>query len=446
MSKKLFIFLLFIFASPSSQAFMWGVGNAAFQVEGSPLDSDWLRFTKKAGNIKDGTNADIATDFWNRYEEDFKLAKELGANTFRISIAWERIQPGPDKWDLTALQKYEQILSKMRSYGLEPVVTLQHFVLPGWLADRGGLLAPNFPAIYTKYALAVIDRLSSGAAGVKLWMTFNEPEILVFCGYFWSCWPPKFYLEPVKAVNASANIARAHLMTVKQLRGFARNRPHLQSVRVSVAKHWTPVVPKSSAPGDVKAAQFYDDMFNRQFMDAFLYGKIRFTMPGDGASVSETIPLPDQRPGMDYVSINYYQRSVVSKKLAYPYYDSVTGPGTKNDLGWEIYPNGLYQSLKDVTRYQLPILVSENGVADKSDRHRPTFLKGHLDATMKAKKEGAPVFGYLHWSLTDNFEWAEGLSPRFGLVEIDYRTLQRKPRPSFLVFQNLIKSYSRFLD
>ncbi|MBS1958288.1 MAG: family 1 glycosylhydrolase [Bdellovibrionales bacterium] len=422
--------------------FLWGVGNAAFQVEGSPQDSDWYRFTHKAGAIKDGTNADVATDFWNRYEEDFKLAREMGANTFRISIAWERIQPAADRWDMAALAKYERILTKMQSYGLLPVVTLQHFVLPGWLADRGGLLAKNFPEIYTQYAMTVMNRLSAAPASVKLWMTFNEPEILVFCGYFWSCWPPKVYLEPVKAVNASANIARAHLMTVTQLRRAAKSKRNLSNVQISVAKHWTPVQPKTNKDGDVKAAQFYDDMFNRQFMDAFLYGKIRFLMPGKDASVTQTIALPDQRPGMDFISINYYQRSIVSKLPVYPHYMSVTGPGTKNDLGWEMYPTGLYTLLKDVARYKLPIMISENGVADKTDQYRPDFLKAHLNALIKAKNEGVPVVGYLHWSLTDNFEWAEGLSPRFGLVEMDYKTLERKPRPSYYMYRDLIKHYS----
>ncbi len=429
------LFCLTFIPSLKANPFMWGVGNSSFQVEGSPEDSDWYQFTHSKGMIEDGTNADVATDFWNRYPEDFALAKKLGANTFRISLAWERIEPKKNEWNEAALDKYEAMILKMRENGLEPVVTLHHFVNPAWVAEKGGLLSPTFATDFTSYAIKAMTRLSKAPANVKWWMTFNEPEILVFCGYFWSCWPPKIYHDPVKAQNAFLALAKAHLLTVREIEA-----KKLNPVKVSIAKHWAVIMPKTSSKKDVEAAKMYDDFFNRQFMNALLTGKLYFHMPGAQA-IEESVEMPPSRPGLDYVGLNYYQRSIVNFQEKYPYYNSVTGPGEKNELGWEMYAEGMYKALKEVSVYKLPILVSENGVADKNDKWRSKFLESHLENLAKAKKEGVDVIGYLHWSLTDNFEWASGLKPRFGLVEIDYTTLKRTPRPSFFTYQKLIESY-----
>ena len=421
-----------VYALPA-QPFLWGVANASFQVEGSPADSDWYRFTHRARKIKDRTNADQATDFWNRYHEDFLLAKQLGVNSFRLSIAWERIQPEKDCFDETALEHYVSMMKDLRTLGIEPIITLQHYVLPAWLADEGGLLAEKFPEYFTAYAEKVISRLRQNPTQVSYWITFNEPELWVMASYLQGKWPPNHFLRPKQAVKAAAAIARAHIQLVNRIRAL-----QFQEAKISVAKHWSVIQAFSSKNKDQKTARWVDDLFNRQFMDAFLDGNIRFKLPGTKA-LHEKINIKGAgKRGLDFISVNYYQRALIKRTFFYPNFGTRKGPGPTNDLGWEIYPEGMYLALKDIQKYGLPILISENGTADKNDSHRSEFLKNHIQQLQKAKDEGVNLMGYLHWSLTDNFEWAEGLTPRFGLVEIDYSTQKRTPRPSFFVYQKII--------
>ncbi len=413
--------------------FLWGVANSSFQVEGSPVDSDWKRWTEVPGKIADNSSAVLATDFWNRFEEDFQLAKNLGAKAFRISIAWERIQPKENVWDESSLAHYEKIIESMRRHGLEPIVTLQHFTLPAWLAEKGGLLAQEFPTSFALYAEKVIKRLSFAPARVDYWMTFNEPIVMAQIGYMEGKWPPGIQNDPIKTIRVVANIARAHLKAVEKIRSIPQ-----KNIKVSIAQHWRDF---QTGPGfwNWPAKKLCDWVFNRQLVNALMTGSLWFWMPGS-EFIHETIALPEGRPGLDYLGINYYGRILISTTLTPPFVKTEEGPGMKSDLGWEIYPEGLYRVLKQVAAYKLPILISENGLADASDRHRGEFLKSHIVQMKKAQSEGIPLIGYLHWSLTDNFEWAYGFTPRFGLVEIDYQTLKRKPRPSYFVYKEIIQN------
>jgi len=415
--------------------FLWGVSNSAFQVEGTPADSDWRRWTLQPGKIKDGTAADRATDFWNRFPEDARLAQEGGLNAFRMSVAWERIQPGPDRWDEAALAHYEKMIVELRRRGLEPVVTLQHFALPGWLADRGGLLAAEFVPKFARYAVTVVSRLSRPPARVKYWMTINEPMILVRGAYLEGDWPPGIR-NPKLAMMAAGALAKAHLEAVREIRGRCGAGPW-----VSIAKNWQVFQAADGNPLSLVAAEQLEYLFNKQFMNAALKGEIAFWMPGLPQPTVEKVPLPGGRAAMDYLGINNYGRWLVSHSAEPPGFKLAEGPGPKSDMGWEIFPEALYRALKHAAGYGLPILVSENGVADRSDALRGKFLEEHLAWIARARREGIPVFGYLYWSLTDNFEWAHGLAPRFGLVEMDYETLERKPRASYYRFRDLVSRY-----
>ncbi|MBS1985499.1 MAG: glycoside hydrolase family 1 protein [Bdellovibrionales bacterium] len=409
-----------------SSGFMWGVANAAFQVEGSPAPSDWTDWVKKPGTIVDGTTGDRGTDFWNRYDEDFKLAQELGSNTFRISIAWERLVPAPGQWNEAALAHYEKMIVAMRARGLEPVVTLHHYTLPQWLADEGGILAKDFVNQFAAYSVRVVRRLSASPARVTWWMTFNEPMVLCNASYVSGEWPPGKKGDFQGAIKAAANLARAHIEAVRRIR--AEKLP----IKMSIAKHWRLFEGK---PGDITGgplAKTVDWAFNRQILTALTTGKLNFWMPGALWPENDTIALPEKRSTLDYIGLNYYGRTFLGTKLAAPFFELSEGPGPKSDIGWEMYPEGMYLALKDAAQYKLPILISENGVADAQDRFREEYIRSHLFYMAKAMREGVNVIGYLHWTLTDNFEWAKGLTPRFGLVEIDYsHNLARKPRPSF---------------
>lgn len=414
------------------EGFLWGVANAAFQVEGRPLESDWSRWTHQPGKISDGTTADIVTDFWNTYDEDFKLAQDLGANAFRISIAWERIEPKRGEWDDRALAHYEQMIVAMRKRGLEPVVTLHHFVLPGWLANTGGLLSPDFVPEFADYAEHVVKRLSAAPASVTYWMTLNEPMVLVNAAYMTGEWPPGQVSDPRGAIESAANLARAHIAATARIR--ALNNPAL---KVSVATHYR-IFEGKSGWIDGLVAKFLDWVFNRQFLSAVTTGRFLFWMPG-GPLIREKVALPEGRSTLDYFGMNFYGRTIVEALWKAPNFALSEGPGPKTDIGWEMNPQTFYEALKDAKRYNLPILVTENGLADHEDKVRADFIRWHLESLTKARNEGVPIIGYLHWSLTDNFEWAKGLSPRFGLVAVEYGAKpKRKPRPSFEVYKSFI--------
>lgn len=431
----LFALLSFpLFAQDSSGKFLWGAANAAFQVEGSPGDSDWYRFTHTKGKIEDGTNADKATDFWNRYKEDFQIARDTGLNAFRISIAWERIEPQEGIWDDAALTKYEEIITAMRSYGLEPVVTLHHFVLPFWVAQKGGLEAKNFPELFARFSAHVVDRLARGKANVSWWLTFNEPEILVMGGYTDGDWPPGLK-DPNRGIQAAVGYAKAHIEAVKRIRALGINH-----VKVSIAKHWRVFEAANSHPGSKAMTKLLNFLFNEQFTTCLTTGRIFFWMPGAGKPHLEWVTLPEGKSTLDYLGMNQYGRSLVTGKTSAPFYETSSGNGEKNDLGWEIWPDALVDAVKTAyDTYRLPVLITENGLADAKDEKRPRFLEGHFKAMEKIQSLKLPLLGYLHWSLTDNFEWARGLTPRFGLVEIDYANGTRKPRPSLKVFEKLVR-------
>lgn len=414
--------------APFPRDFLWGVANSAFQVEGNPGDSDWSRFTRRPGAIRDGTNADVATDFWNRYEEDFALANKIGLNAFRISIAWERIAPRDGEWDAGALAHYRKIISAMRKYGLEPIVTLQHFALPGWLVDEGGLLSPRFAEVFAEYARYVIPALSEGSEGVRIWLTMNEPELMAFLGYNVGVWPPAL-AKSRRGSEALLALARGHVAAVRAVRSLVP-----PETKFGIAKNWMVFTPIRRNGIDSLAANIVNRYGNLAFLDALLTGQANFRFL-DGDTYRGRLNIPKGFRALDFIGLNYYTRNQVGIVPRPPFYASRFGPGMKSDLGWEIYPEGIESAIRQAhAKFKLPILISENGIADADDSRRAEFVKDHLQKLRKLNSERIPLLGYLHWSLTDNFEWADGLTPRFGLVGIDYATGARFPRPSYRAY------------
>ncbi len=427
--------------------FLWGVANAAFQVEGAVIDgvptkSDWYEWTHTPGKITDGTNADQATDFWNMYEKDFKLASELGVNSFRLSVAWERIQPKENQWDEEALSHYQKIIEKMREYGLEPIVTLHHFVLPKWVVDKGGLLSPDFPRIFAIYAQHVVAALTKKPYSVHFWITFNEPAVLAMKGYVSGEWPPGLKGDTQKALKAQSQMAEAHIQAQREIKKLS-----IPDLKLGIAQHWRDFQPKTNSFFDRKVRSFLDLAFNRYFINILMTGNpcskfFRVFCPSSSLRVHEKV--------LDFIGINYYGRTIVSFVGLPGLYKTEEGPGPKSDMGWEVYPEGMYTVLKEVSKFGLPIMVTENGVADHGikkpdgrvfDPTREKFLRDHIDYMFKARDEGVNVIGYMYWSLTDNFEWSSGTTPRFGLVEFDYGTQSRKPRDSFDIYKSIIRSH-----
>lgn len=424
------LFAQSIFASNfnSQRVLLKGVANSSFQVEGSPQPSDWYVWTHTKGKIKDGTNADRATDFWNRYEEDISLAKDLGSNAFRISIAWERVEPVEGQFNQDAIDHYKKIVLAMRAKGIEPVVTLHHFVLPLWLSNEGGLLNAYFPQKFARFAKRMGAALTKAPYSVKYWITLNEPMVQAIIGYQMGVWPPGIQ-DGRKTAEAALSLAKAHIYGVRALRSLGK-----ENLKISIAHHWRVFQPAHSInPVEVFYANVANDRSNVEFINSIMSGNLSFGVMGLTLDrVEAKIPLRKNEKMLDFLGINYYGRFLMQFKWGTPPFEALEGPGVKTDMGWEIYPKGMDITLEEVFRqFHLPILITENGLADRADSKRCGFIHDHFREMKRAISRGVPVLGYLHWSLTDNFEWAEGLTPRFGIVSIDYKTMERKPRGSF---------------
>lgn len=440
MRKITFAFLIAYFFGTTicfADPFYWGVASAAFQVEGSPADSDWKIWTHTPGKIEDGTNADRATDFWNRYDEDFQLAGKtdgespsLGANAFRISLAWERIEPEKGKFSEDALNHYLEMVKSMRQHGLEPFLTLHHFAFPLWVAKGGGPLADSFPNDFAEYAEKVVQFFAQHGSPVHFWMTFNEPNVLAYEGYIYGEWPPGEKGPTQEALKVQFNLAQAHLLAAHKMKIAD------PTSKVGIALHWRVFQPKRKNFLDARVATVLDFLFNRYFLNTIVKGSPCTSLIQMFCAKTKI----STAGALDFIGVNYYSRSLASFTVKAPYYvvEEGTGPH-KNDLGWEIYPEGLGIALKDLSDYKKSIVITENGIADHADRWRSSFLLDHIKVLKEAQRSGIDVMGYFYWSLTDNFEWARGLKANFGLVEIRYDTFKRIPRPSFYTYQKIIK-------
>jgi len=232
---------------------------------------------------------------------------------------------------------------------------------------------------------------------------------------------------------AAKNLVRAHFQAVTKMR---RLSPDL---RISIAQHWRHFQPKRRwNPFDRAAAAYLDTVFNRNFVRALMTGRNSWWMPGASAG-AEQLELPEGRATLDYLGINYYGRMMAVSTLKPPFITVEEGAGPKTDLGWEMCASSLTDVLEHASVYGLPLMISENGLADAEDKLREDFIREHLDAVGRALQKGVNVVGYLHWSITDNFEWAFGLKPRFGLVAYDYTKKIRTPRASFEAYRRLIE-------
>ena len=407
--------------------FLFGAATSAHQVEGGNVHNDWAAFEREAGNIGDGTASGAAADHWRRVTEDIGLLTAMGANAYRFSIEWSRVEPEDGRWDGEAWAHYADELSQLRQAGIEPMVTLLHFTLPGWLAEQGGLTSGRFPESFAQFAAEAGRRFG---AQVDLWCTVNEPNVQMYQAYVQGVWPPAVR-DTGQASRAFAGLVRGHAAAAAALR---REDPGSE---VGVAMNLILFEPdRRWSVLDWVAAHEADKGFNWAFYDSIASGSISFHLAGF-PGIEE--PLPGLEGSADYFGINYYRRNLVRFTPSAPgLVTLLQGPGRLSDSGVEIYPEGLLRMLRRVwRRYELPIYITENGVADARGSLRPAYLRSHMYAASLAIAAGIPVRGYFHWSLLDNFEWSEGYAHRFGLYSVDFETLERTPGPAVEEFRRL---------
>ncbi len=411
------------------EGFLLGTASAAHQVEGG-LWNDWMRMERdQPWRIKDGSSAAVGIDHFRRYRQDLQMLAEMGHTAHRFSVEWARVEPEPGSFDVAALRHYADVASTCRSMGMEPVVTLHHFTLPVWLADRGGVLHPEAPRLFARYAAACAVALG---AEVRWWVTLNEPSVLAVLAYAQGDWPPhrrSLWL----ALRSGVAMLRMHAAAAAALRQAGASRGHRPLI--SIAHHERPLVPRPGSLGARLAAPVASQVFNRWFLRCCHSGHV---LPPAGAGGT----LPGLRGSLDYIGLNYYteERVRFDPAAALRLFVSPDPDPTlpRSSLGWGIDPGGLRRALINLWQeFHLPLLVTENGVADEHDELRPDYLVDHLRAAIEALSAGVDVRGYLMWTGFDNFEWLEGYSAHFGLIEVDRATLERRPKPSAALFSEI---------
>ncbi len=389
--------------------FLWGAATAAHQIEGNNTNSDWWAWEHSTARIEQlrakGLNPEdfqsgIACDSYNRFDEDFELAQHLNHNATRLSIEWARIEPKEGVFNEFAFEHYEKVLQSAKAHGLTTFVTLHHFSIPLWFRDKHAFEHKENIIYFTRYAEIAARRL---AQYTDFWITINEPEIYSLTGYIQGIYPPH-KKNIFTARSVANNLISAHnavAPVIKRITG----KP------VSMAYHLSDLQPADTFGQVVASLGHY--FANRYILERTI-------------------------ENCDFIGVNYYFHHHVglfgARKHSHSGHDLT-------DLGWGIHPEGLERVLLFLRQYKKPIYITENGLADAKDVKREKYIKDHLCYMHKAIMAGADVRGYLHWSLIDNFEWQEGFSPRFGLIEIDRQDLlRRKVRFSATVYAEICKN------
>lgn len=373
------------------EGFYWGASSASYQVEGNIYNTDWAYEARTSKRVP---VADSGPDHWNRYKEDFEIAKSLGHNSTRISLEWSRIEPEEGEFSMEAIRHYENVLRELRKLGLEPFITLWHFTIPEWLYKKGGAENRDFPEHFERFAKYAMKHLSKYCSH---WVTMNEPEVFTSNGWLRGNWPPfkKNFLIEVKVTN---NLAKAHVKAYLAMKKINLNA-EVGIVKDNIYFH------SNGNPVNKIIAKVMREYWNFRF-----FRKIK--------------------NNFDSIGLNYYFHSKYGPKKYYK----------KNDMGWDIFPEGIYHVLLELKRYNKPVFVAEAGIADKNDIYRGQYIKDLIYWVHRAILDDVPIKGFMYWSLTDNFEWAKGYDQHFGLIEINYETKERKIRDSAYEYKKICDS------
>lgn len=402
--------------------FLWGASSSAHQVEGGQYNqwTVWELENAKALAAQasylydDLDNWDAvksqaqkpanyvsgqAADHYNLYEKDLDLLVKMNMNSYRLSVEWSRIQPQQGVWDAEAIEHYKNVLAACKKRGIEPVVTLFHFTLPVWFSDMGGFSK----AVNTRYFVEFAERfIGEMGALVHYVITLNEPELYISQSYVDGVWPPQI-MNKRTAMMVRHNLVRAHNQVADKLHALSRR------YKVSIAKNYSYVYPGDDSRLSVWSASILHYTKNTAFLRRVI-------------------------KKCDFIGVNYYfSDRVYGYRVHNPDQDV-------SDVGWDMQPQYLVRALEDIhEKYNKPILITENGIADATDEQRQWWLQQTIIAMQSALKKDIPLLGYMYWSLTDNFEWEKGFWPKFGLFEVDYKTMERTPRPSAQWLSRIIK-------
>lgn len=394
------------------EGFYWGAATASYQVEGGIENTDWAKAARE-GRVP---VAGRSSDHYHRFEADFDLAKQLGHNAHRFSVEWARIEPEEGKFDHEAIAHYKQVLCELHARKITPFITLWHFTLPLWFSESGGFERKDSPEIFARYCAFVVRELGDLC---EHFSTINEPNVWAGHGWVYGAWPPFKRAQILwkkigkeDGTSQSADTKFSHFFTYftverNLVRAHKRAYSAIKKVQpdalVSVVKHVRLFQADRNPLNKLKAAVM-------QYLQTY-----RFMNAIHGC--------------YDEIGLNYYRHTKYGDNKNY----------IQTDMGWDVYPSGIYEVLLKLKRYQKPIVIAEAGLADNDDDLRADYVQSLVRAVWQALQEGVDVRGFMYWSLLDNYEWALGYEKRFGLVEINYETLERTVRPSAYVYKKIIE-------
>ncbi len=389
------------------KGFLWGAATSAHQIEGG-LTNDWSEWETSPQRMAELKKKNLnpidfishtAANSYVEHNADIACMRALHLNAYRFSIDWSRIEPRPDEFDEQALYFYAGFIKKLRANHIEPFVTLWHWPIPLWLRDMGGWQSPRIAYYFSRFVEMVVKTLTQD---VHFWVTLNEPMVYSSMSYLNGTWPPQ-KKNPFAYYRVTEHLLRAHREVYQCIKtidptsavGIAKNNIYFEAYNHQLLNR------------GVK--QVADWWWNERFLNRI-------------ADVQ------------DFIGLNYYFHNMIRYR-----------PGASHsyerysDIDWGLHPEGVYPLLMDLKSYQVPIYITENGLADRGDQHRSWYIREILRHTHRAITDGVPVRGYFHWSLIDNFEWAYGFHPRFGLYEVNYETFERVARPSAQYYADICK-------
>lgn len=396
--------------------FLWGAAISSYQCEGGNYNCDWYLW-EKSKNLQP---AGLSCDHYNRFPEDFQLAKSLNLKALRFSLEWSRICPARSVFLAQEIAHYAKVLDKLNQLNLKPIVTLHHFTNPLWFSSASGWLKAKNIDYWLDFVHKTVSALKEK---VEYWLVINEPLVYIYNGFIRGIWPPG-HKSLTEAAKVLKNMTRAYLLAYQEINNIYKHSDI--KPQVSLAKSLRLFTPCSGFDFFLNclAVSLRNKLFNFDLLDNLA-----------------------RKKALDFIGLNYYC-------IDYTRFFSLFGGDfkyqraktRKNQLGWPIDSQGFYQVLISLKKFGLPIIVTENGTTEKEMPLYQDYLSSHLRSLAKAYAKGVNIKGYCWWSLLDNFEWAEGFEPRFGLINVDYKTLKRRPKLFSKNYAKIIKANKLTID
>jgi beta-glucosidase/6-phospho-beta-glucosidase/beta-galactosidase len=440
--------------------FLWGTATAAFQVEKGDSHTDWAHWVAIAGKVKNGDLPDVGgPDALNHEDDDVGALKSSGQNAYRFSIEWARLYPTladftADTPDPAGIASYDALLTKLQAAGITPVVTLMHFALPDYLDDVTQAAQPQgweqqmTSDLFVQYCSRIAKRWGDK---IDYWVTLNEPLVNALLGYLQASYPPGVFFDINRTLAVVKAEARVHTRAYDAIHAAdtVDADGDGSAALVSIAAHQRTFHPEDpTSADDVAATQRVEYLWNRWFFNVIVKGDWDDDFDGNVTGPNDKQADPSLKGRADYLGVNYYSDTLISahRGIIIPVInaavqqDHLPTGRPETDTAWDIYPEGFGAVLDEAASYQLPILVTENGLADRNDENRPRFLAEHLYQLGWAIQRGAIVRGYMHWALMDNFEWISGFCPKFGFFSVDPVTAARTARPSAALYGRIVQA------